>query len=105
ALAHFGVGLNTRQMRWTAAEQEGIASDWLCRLAAAEDESAYQLFVSIYSHHDNIISPQTSSHLPGAKNIEFHAIGHVALAFDPRIQAQVIREIREASRPIASMAT
>jgi pimeloyl-ACP methyl ester carboxylesterase len=97
ALAHFGVGLNTQQMRWTASEQEGLSSAWLRRLAAEEKPATYRLFVSIYSHHDNIISPQTSSHLPGAKNIEFHAIGHVALALNARIQAQVIDEIREAS--------
>lgn len=96
-LAHFGVGLNTHQMRWTATEQEGLASEWLRELAASETPSIRRLFVSIYSHHDNIISPQTSSHLPDAKNIEFHAIGHVALALHPRIHAQVIREIREAS--------
>ena len=96
-LAHFGVGLNTHQMRWTATEQEGVASEWLRALKAAEDPAAYRLFVSIYSHHDNIISPQTSSHLPGAKNIELHAIGHVALALDPEVQAQVIREVRDAS--------
>lgn len=97
ALAHFGVGLNTQQMRWTATEQEGLCSDWLLDLAASEDPSVYRLFVSIYSHHDNIISPQTSSRLEGAKNVEFHAIGHVALALDPVVQAQVIREIRSAS--------
>lgn len=97
-LAHFGVGLNTHQMRWTATEQEGRASEWLRKLASDENPSTYRLFVSIYSHHDNIISPQTSSHLPGAKNIELHAIGHVALALHPHVQAQVIREIREASR-------
>lgn len=97
-LAHFGVGLNTHQMRWTATEQEGLASEWLRELAASETADTYRLFVSIYSHHDNIISPQRSSHLEGAKNIEFHAIGHVALGLDPVIQAQVIREIRRASR-------
>lgn len=93
ALAHFGIGLNTQQMCWTAAEQEGVASDWLRQLAKGEDERIYRLFVSIYSHHDNIISPQTSSRLEGAVNIEFHAIGHVALALDPRVQATVVREI------------
>lgn len=97
ALAHFGVGLNTQQMRWTATEQEGLCSEWLRELAASESPSVYRLFVSIYSHHDNIISPQTSSHLEGAKNIALHAIGHVALAYDPNVQAQVIREIRIAS--------
>jgi triacylglycerol esterase/lipase EstA (alpha/beta hydrolase family) len=98
ALAHFGVGINTQQMRWTATEEEGLASDWLRQLANEEDAQVYRLFISIYSHHDNIISPQTSSHLDGAKNIEFHAIGHVALGMHPVIHAAVIREIRDASR-------
>lgn len=97
ALAEFGVGLNTHQMRWSPAEQEGLCSDWLRELAADENPSMYRLFVSIYSHHDNIVSPQTSSHLEGARNIEFNAIGHVQLALDPRIQAQVISEIKNVS--------
>jgi triacylglycerol lipase len=99
ALAQFGVGLNTHQMRWTATEQEGLASAWLRKLAASENPTVYRLFVSMYSHQDNIISPQNSSCLPEAKNIEFNGIGHVALAYSTKIQAEVIREIREASRP------
>ncbi|HYC42852.1 MAG TPA: alpha/beta fold hydrolase [Noviherbaspirillum sp.] len=97
SLAHFGVGLNTHQMRWTATEQEGLASEWLRALKASENAEVYHLIVSIYSHHDNIISPQTSSHLEGAKNIELNGIGHVALGFDPEVQAMVIREIRDVS--------
>jgi triacylglycerol esterase/lipase EstA (alpha/beta hydrolase family) len=97
ALAHFGIGVNTQQMRWTATEQEGVASDWLQQLAAQESEAVYRLFVSIYSHHDNIISPQTSSHLEGARNIDYHAIGHVALGLHPRIQSAVIHEILDAA--------
>lgn len=93
-LAHFGVGLNTHQMRWTATEQEGLASEWLRTLKAGERPELYRLIVSIYSHHDNIISPQTSSHLEGAKNIELNGIGHVALGYDPEVQALVIREVR-----------
>lgn len=98
ALARFGLGLNTQQMRWTASEQEGLASDWLRELVAGEDEELYRLFVSVYSHHDNIISPQTSSHLHGAKNIELRGIGHVALGLHPTVQAIVISEVRDASR-------
>jgi triacylglycerol esterase/lipase EstA (alpha/beta hydrolase family) len=97
ALAHFGVGLNTHQMRWTATEQEGLASEWLRALKAGENPAIYHLIVSIYSHHDNIISPQISSHLDGAKNIELNGVGHVALGFDPEVQAMVIREVRAVS--------
>lgn len=103
ALAHFGVGLNTHQMRWTATEQEGLASEWLRGLAAGENPAIHRLFVSIYSHHDNIISPQTSSHLAGANNVEFHAIGHVELGVHPLVQAAVVREVREASRKSTAM--
>jgi triacylglycerol esterase/lipase EstA (alpha/beta hydrolase family) len=98
ALARFGFGHNTRQMLWSVGEQEGLSSDWLRDLAAGENKSAYKNFVSIYSHHDNIIAPQTSSHLLGARNIAHAGIGHVELAFHPAIQAEVIEEIRDASR-------
>ena len=92
-LAKFGIGQNSRQMRWTGKAHEGQASDWLCRLQASEDAQRRACFVSIYSLHDNIIAPPTSSILAGAKNIAFPAIGHVALAYAPEIQECVIREI------------
>lgn len=97
ALARFGIGVNTQQMLWIVSEQEGLCSPWLRGLAAAEDKGTYQQIVSLYSHHDNIIAPQTSSHLDGARNIEFRGIGHVALAMHPAIQEQVISEIHEAT--------
>jgi len=92
-IAHFGLGLNCRQMHWTADGQEGIASEWLRELQTGESGETRALFVSIYSHHDNIIAPQTSSHLKGAKNIALQGIGHVALAFSPSVQTMVIDEI------------
>lgn len=104
ALARFGIGHNTRQMLWSVGEQEGLSSEWLRDLAARENKSAYRLVVSIYSHHDNIIAPQTSSHLLGARNIAHAGIGHVELAFHPAIQAEVVEEIRDASRSAMRMA-
>lgn len=92
-LANFGIGLNSKQMRW---EKGGLSSDWLRALENTENDAVRALFVSIYSHHDNIVSPQTSSCLPRATNIEFHGIGHVALAFNPAIQMRVIEEIHAA---------
>lgn len=96
-LARFGIGLNTAQMRWIVENEEGLCSEWLRKLEEQEDTSSHWLFVSLYSHQDNIISPQTSSHLAGAKNIAFHGIGHVALGSHPAVQAQVIREILAAT--------
>lgn len=36
-------------------------------------------FTSIYSVHDTIISPQDSSAMPDAANLELSAIGHVSM--------------------------
>ncbi|HJW55427.1 MAG TPA: alpha/beta fold hydrolase [Burkholderiaceae bacterium] len=104
ALANFSIGLNGQQMRWSRDAKSGVLNNWLAQLQKGESEAMRALFVSIYSHHDNIISPQTSSYLPGAKNIEFRGIGHVALALDPAIQSTVIEEIRAASQPYAAIA-
>jgi triacylglycerol lipase len=99
--AQFGIGLNCRQMHWAADEQGGLSSEWLRNLAAGENQDVYALFVSIYSHHDNIVAPQTSSHLPGATNVELYGIGHVALAPNPAVQARVIKEIHQASQHVS----
>jgi triacylglycerol esterase/lipase EstA (alpha/beta hydrolase family) len=93
-LARFGAGDNSRQMQWTGSAIEGRCSAWLAELERREDPALRALFVSIYSHHDNIVSPQLSSSLPGAVNIEFNGIGHVALGLHPRVQREVIAAIR-----------
>ncbi len=88
-LASYGVGINARQMRPPSADAPG----WLGELDAAEDAALRALFVSVYSRHDNIVSPQGSSVLPGARHIAFDLIGHVALGFDPEVHEQVLAEI------------
>lgn len=110
-LANFGIGINARQMRREGSVRRNVPSEWLRLLEKSESAATRALFVSIFSHHDNIVSPQTSSCLPGARNIEFHGIGHVALALNPEIQAQVLEEIgniktaqQTASAPIEKIA-
>lgn len=93
-LAAFGIGLNAAQMR-RAFKDELPECDWLRALAAGEDAATRALVTSIYTHHDNIISPQTSSELPGARNIAFGGIGHVALGRNRRVLAAVMREISQ----------
>jgi len=99
AIANFGVGMNCRQMHSRATKDRGqyVSSLWLRKLDEGEDIATRANIVSIYSHHDNIVAPQTSAHLDGARNIAFEGIGHVALALHPRIHACVIDEIRAAS--------
>jgi triacylglycerol esterase/lipase EstA (alpha/beta hydrolase family) len=92
-LADFGIGINCGEMNWIGRAEEGTDSRWLHLLETSEDRQLRKLIVSIYSHHDNIVSPQQSSHLPFARNIAVDAIGHVALALNAGIQARVIEEI------------
>jgi triacylglycerol esterase/lipase EstA (alpha/beta hydrolase family) len=90
-LAGLAPGANGQQMRRRAGAQPESA--WLRALAAGEDAATRALVVSIWSHHDNIVAPQTSSLLPGARNIEFGGVGHVALGSDPGVLDAVMREI------------
>lgn len=87
ALAHLGPGSNAAQMR--------PHSEWLSTLAASEANTQRMLISSIYSVHDNIVAPQDSSALPGARNLVFGAIGHVALGRHPAILQCTLKEIVE----------
>ena len=90
-LAAFGIGINAMQMR--RAGLDGPACTWLCDLAAHEDAATRARITSIYTHHDNIVAPQTSSHLAGARNIELGGVGHVALGRNQRVLRIVMDEI------------
>ena len=92
SLANFGIGANAAQMR-RAGAGDAPESAWLRALAASENADRRALFTSIYTHHDNIVAPQTSSHLPGARHIEFGGIGHVALGRNARVLECLMHEI------------
>lgn len=85
ALAGFGPGLNARQMR--------RHSDWLTTLAASESPALRARIVSLWSHHDNIVAPQDSARLPGARNVELGGIGHVAIGSHPATLRFVLDEV------------
>jgi triacylglycerol esterase/lipase EstA (alpha/beta hydrolase family) len=92
-LARFGKGINSSQMRRTGDAADGEPSTWLRKLAAEETCIAESNFVSIYTHHDNIIAPQSSCHLSGARNIALSGVGHVALCTNAKVQDKIIAEI------------
>ena len=96
SLARMGLGANALQMRHTVGATPP-ESPWLRALAASETMQTRSLVTSIYSWHDNIVAPQSSSILPGARNIGFGGIGHVALGSNPRVLGEVMREIAAAS--------
>jgi len=90
ALANFGPGTNAAQMRRGSA--------WLVSLAATEADLQRNLLSSIYSVHDNIVAPQNSSALPGARNLVLGAIGHVALGRHPNSVRCALAEIVSAQQ-------
>lgn len=53
---------------------------WLKELARSEPPDRYHLFTVILSEHDNIVTPQRTQTLPGARTICLRGLGHVDLA-------------------------
>ena len=92
SLASFGVGRNAAQMRRQAGAQ-APESAWLQALAASENAASRALITSLFTHHDNIVAPQTSSQLEGARNIAFGGVGHVAMGRNPRVLARLMDEL------------
>ena len=98
SLANLGLGANARQMR-RARRGATPESDWLRALAGEEGAAARALVTSIYSHHDNIVAPQTSSHLSGARNIALGGVGHVALGSNKQVLLCIMHElVRDTAR-------
>jgi pimeloyl-ACP methyl ester carboxylesterase len=80
--ARMGAGENARQM------EPGNA--WLRRL----NEDALTLpVVSVFSYQDNIVSPQESAVLDGAKIVHLSGMGHVSMPFSRRIREVALEEI------------
>ena len=94
-LAGYGLGENARQMLPPLSGKPSD-DDWLTILASSEGSALREKMTSIYSRHDNIVSPQKSSQLPGATNVAFDLIGHVALGFDSQVIALLMNEITRA---------
>jgi pimeloyl-ACP methyl ester carboxylesterase len=85
-LARIGVGTNARQMRAGGA--------WIGRLAGEEAARWPCPVTSIWSVHDNLVVPQETSRLEGAKNIALAGHGHVAILFAPEPLRLVVEEVR-----------
>ena len=77
-------------------------SIWLAELNRTEGLPLPVRFVSLWSWHDSMVTPQTSSRLEGAENIELTGIGHNALLGDPLVFALVAAELGRGSVGAAS---
>ena len=59
-------------------------------------------FVSLWSWHDSMVAPQTSSELAGAIDVAMVGIGHNALLADPEVFGRVLAEIEDRGKSVTS---
>ncbi|MEP7061120.1 MAG: alpha/beta fold hydrolase [Betaproteobacteria bacterium] len=89
---HHGSGL-ARGFPGVCIAQMQPGSAWLAALPAPPPAPP---IISLWSPHDSMVVPQTSSVLAGATNVAFPGIGHNALLRDDAVHARVVVEIRAA---------
>lgn len=82
-VARLGLGRNARQMT--------PGDDWLAELNRIETTEVPT--TTIWSTGDEIVVPQATSRLAGAREYVLAAIGHVAMAYSPKIRDLVIEEL------------
>jgi predicted alpha/beta hydrolase family esterase len=86
--ASFFPGESLREMR--------PGNAWLAALNRERVDPALR-FVSLWSWHDSMVAPQTSSELPGAVDVALAGIGHNALLGEPEVLAYALAEIEAAT--------
>jgi triacylglycerol esterase/lipase EstA (alpha/beta hydrolase family) len=93
--ARFGRGANVAQMR--------LGSAWLADLEARERTAglAYDRFTTVFSHHDDVVYPQTNACLPGAECVALGGLGHVSLLHDPRVRKVVFDVLARVDEELA----
>src|SRR4029079_10856676 len=75
----------------TSLAQMRPGNAWLSKLGT-QSGIAEPRIVSLWSWHDTMVTPQTSSVLERAENVALMGIGHNALLSDRRVQARVAAE-------------
>ena len=88
-------------MLGTSLAQMRPGNPWLASLNREQIDPALR-FVSLWSWHDSMVAPQTSSELPGAIDVSMIGIGHNALLGDgevfERAHAEIVAARTEARR-------
>jgi triacylglycerol esterase/lipase EstA (alpha/beta hydrolase family) len=92
----------------TCLAQIRPGSAWLAEMNRSEGAPLPARTVSLWSWHDTMVAPQTSSRLEGAENVEVVGVGHNALLGDlptyERVAAELRRAEGNAGQPDASEA-
>jgi len=85
-------------MMGTSLSQLRPGNPWLKALVQHGRTADEPPIVSLWSRHDSMVTPQTSSVLERAENIALTGIGHNALLRDRAVFARVAEEIERAKR-------
>lgn len=83
--AHLAMGTNGKQMR--------PGSPWLKAMERREGGAPPVPITSVFSWHDNFVSPQASGVLSGANNVALTGVGHLGLFFSTAVEERVASEI------------
>jgi pimeloyl-ACP methyl ester carboxylesterase len=92
-LARRAPGRSAAQMLCSGTAGDTQMNSWLHTLDASETPAMRELITCLFTHHDNIVAPQVSGQLPGARNIAFGGVGHVALGRNKRVLDFLMQEI------------
>ncbi len=90
-MAHAGHARNTRQIRRN--------SPWLSALNLTRRFPRSRI-LNLYSVHDSIVFPSTTSHLEGADNRVLHGIGHVSLLYHAKTHDAILRRLLDLERSL-----
>ena len=94
--APFHGSVHARWFFGTSLSQLRPGNAWLAALHARAPAGGPPV-ASIWSWHDSMVTPQTSSLLDGAHNIALTGIGHNALLRNPAVLELVVAEYRAAA--------
>jgi pimeloyl-ACP methyl ester carboxylesterase len=75
---------------------------WLTGLGTPEGADVPPI-VSLWSWHDSMVAPQTSSRVDFGENIEVAGVGHTALLRDPDVFERVLAEIQKAKIDVGTL--
>ena len=95
AMAPFGIGPHAAQMRRGA--------EFLRSLAEHEGQHPPAIpAVSIYTTHDNMVAPQSTSRLDWATNVAVPGVGHIRMVSCEPVLERVLEELRAAGAVTAA---
>ncbi len=79
----------------TSLSQLRRGNPWLAALGTPRG-GATPPIVSLWSWHDSMVAPQTSSRIAFGENVELTGVGHNALLCDPDVASRIAEEILKA---------